>query len=45
MELTWLQFKNKDNIRILTESEQMRQYRFYLEALSNELRRQNIKIG
>ena len=41
MELTWQQFRNKDNIRILTESEQMRQYRFYLEALSNERFRQN----
>jgi hypothetical protein len=41
MELTWLQFKNKDNIRILTESEQIRQYRFYLEALAEQNYKQN----
>lgn len=41
MELTWLQFKNRDNIRILTESEQLRQYRFYLEALAEQNYRQN----
>lgn len=41
MELTWLQFKNRDNIRILTESEQTRQYRFYLEALAEQNYRQN----
>ena len=41
MELTWQQFKSQSNIRILTESEQIRQYRFYLDALSNELIRQN----
>ena len=41
MELTWLQFKNRDNIRILTESEQTRQYRFYLEALAEQNYKQN----
>jgi hypothetical protein len=41
MELTWLQFKNKGNIRILTESEQIRQYRFYLEALAEQNYKQN----
>jgi hypothetical protein len=41
MELSWQQFRNQNHIRILNENEQIRQYRFYLDALSNELRRQN----
>ena len=41
MELTWQQFRNQTHIRILNENEQVRQYRFYLDALSNELQRQN----
>ena len=41
MELTWLQFRNQSHIRILTESEQTRSYRFYLEALSEQNYRQN----
>ena len=41
MEYTWQQFRNLNHIRILTESEQMRQYRFYLDALANERYRQN----
>ena len=41
MELSWLQFRNQRHIRILTENEQMRQYRFYLEALAEQNYRQN----
>ena len=41
MELTWQQFRNQNHIRTLNENEQIRQYRFYLDALSNELQRQN----
>jgi len=41
MELTWKQFRNQNHIRTLNENEQIRQYRFYLDALSNELHRQN----
>ena len=41
MELTWQQFRNQNHIRTLNENEQVRQYRFYLDALSNELQRQN----
>jgi hypothetical protein len=41
MELNWLQFKNQNHIRILNENEQIRQYRFYLEALAEENYRQN----
>jgi len=41
MELTWQQFRNQSEIRILTENEQMRQYRFYLEALAEQNYRQN----
>ena len=41
MELTWQQFRNQSNIRILTENEQIRQYRFYLEALAEQNFRQN----
>ena len=41
MELTWLQFKNKDNIRTLNENEQVRQYRFYLDELANQRINQN----
>ena len=36
MELTWQQFKNQNHIRILTENEQIRQYRFYLDSLANQ---------
>lgn len=41
MELTWQQFRNQNHIRTLNENEQIRQYRFYLDALSNELQKQN----
>ena len=41
MELNWPQFKNQSHIRILNENEQVRQYYFYLDALSNERLRQN----
>ena len=41
MELTWQQFRNLNHIRILTENQQIRQYRFYLDALANERYRQN----
>jgi len=41
MELTWIQFRNLNHIRILTENEQIRQYRFYLDALANERIKQN----
>ena len=41
MELTWIQFRNQNHVRILTESEQIRQYRFYLDALANERIKQN----
>jgi hypothetical protein len=41
MELTWQQFRNQSHIRILTENEQIRQYRFYLEALAEQNYRQN----
>ena len=41
MELTWQQFRNLNNIRILTESEQIKQYHFYLDRLTNERIRQN----
>jgi len=40
-ELTWQQFRNQSNIRILTENEQIRQYRFYLDALAEQNYRQN----
>jgi len=41
MELTWQQFRNLNNIRILTESEQIKQYHFYLDRLTSERIRQN----
>ena len=41
MELSWQQFRNQSHIRILSENEQMRQYRFYLDALSNQMYNQN----
>ena len=41
MELTWQQFRNQSHIRILNENEQIRQYRFYLEALAEQNYRQN----
>lgn len=41
MELTWQQFKNQNHIRILTENEQIRQYRFYLDSLANQRITQN----
>ena len=41
MELTWKQFRNQNHIRILTESEQIRQYYFYLDSLSNQLYQQS----
>lgn len=41
MELSWQQFRNQSHIRLLTENEQIRQYRFYLDSLANESIRQN----
>ena len=41
MELTWQQFRNQTHIRLLTENEQIREYKFYLDALANERYRQN----
>lgn len=41
IELTWLQFKRLDYIRNLSEQQQVREYRFYLDVLSNERLRQN----
>ena len=41
MELTWQQFRNQTHIRILNENQQIRQYRFYLEALAEQNYRQN----
>jgi len=41
MELTWPQFRSLNNIRILTEQEQIRQYYSYLDSLANERLRQN----
>ena len=41
MELSWQQFRNQSHIRILTENEQTRQYRFYLEALAEQNYKQN----
>lgn len=40
-ELTWQQFRNLNHIRILNESEQIRQYNFYLDGLSNQIHQQN----
>ena len=40
-ELTWPQFKRLNHIRNLTEQQQVREYRFYLDALSNERLRQS----
>jgi len=45
MELSWQQFRNQNHIRILTENEQIRQYRFYLDSLSNQLYNQNKGAG
>jgi hypothetical protein len=41
MELSWQQFRNQNHIRILNENQQIRQYRFYLEALAEQNYRQN----
>ena len=41
MELTWQQFRNQNHIRTLNENEQIRQYNFYLDQVSNQLRQQN----
>ena len=41
MEITCKQFKNQSHIRILTENEQIRHYRFYLDSLANEMKKQN----
>lgn len=40
-ELTWQQFRNQSHIRILNENEQIRQYRFYLDGLSNQIQKQS----
>lgn len=49
MELTWIQYKNQSHIKTLTEGEQIRQYYFYLDGLSNQIHQQNkgprIRIG
>ena len=41
MELTWPQFRNQNHIRILNENEQIRQYRFYLDTVANQIVNQN----
>jgi len=41
MELSWKQFREKREIKDLPLNEQVRQFNFYLDALSNELYRQN----
>lgn len=41
MEFTWKQFREKQEIKDLPLNEQVRRYHFYLDALSNELHRQN----
>ena len=41
VELNWKEFANQPDIRILPLNEQVRQYHFYLDALSNERLRQN----
>lgn len=41
MELTWKQFREKKEIKDLPLNEQVRQYSFYLDTLSNELYRQS----
>lgn len=41
MELTWLQFRNQNHIRILNENEQIRQYKFYLDTVTNQIVNQN----
>lgn len=41
MELTWKQFREKQEIKDLPLNEQVRRYHFYLDALSNEIYRQN----
>ena len=41
MELSWQQFRSLKDIRMLTESEQIKQYHFYLDRLTNERIRQN----
>lgn len=40
-ELSWQQFIHQHDIRNLPLNEQMRRYRFYQEALSAEIYRQN----
>jgi hypothetical protein len=40
-ELTWIQFVNQNHIRILNENEQIRQYRFYLDTVANQIVNQN----
>lgn len=40
-EYTWQQFKNLRHISVLTEAEQVRQYHFYLDSLSNQRLQQN----
>ena len=41
MELSWLQFRGQRHIKVLTESEQIRQYYFYLDGLSNQIHQQS----
>jgi len=41
MELTWKQFKEKRDIKDLPLNEQVRQFNFYLDALSNQIYNQN----
>jgi len=41
MELTWQQFRTQNHIRILNENEQIRQYRFYLDTVANQIVNQN----
>lgn len=44
-ELSWQQFKTQNHIRTLNENEQIRQYRFYLDSLSNQRIYQNKGAG
>ena len=36
MELTWKQFRHQTHIRVLNENEQIRQYKLYLDSISNQ---------
>ena len=40
-EYTWPQFRSLRHIRMLSEQEQIKQYRFYLDSLANQRIKQN----